>query len=305
VQKWLWSILFGVVNLGALLLFVISPHIPGWWLPRDVSTFGFEVDNLNYTIFGITGFFFVLCEALLVYCLWRYAAEPGRKAHYVHGNHRLEWFWTTVVAVVLLFVAFAQVSAWERIKYQSQMPGMPGQPPVDHLVTVSARQFEWRIRYPASEELTAMLAKRHKKTGDWDESEGRRWSEQAHSDDIQVVNDLHTWADARVRVYLQTRDVIHSFGLPNLRLMQDALPGKTIPVWFQVKPTEDNWDEEKNTWVDDPQKQWPIACKELCGWGHYKMQGRLMVHKDKASYDRWLKKAWEEQNRYTPDEAHR
>src|SRR5262249_38236431 len=150
--KW-WSILFGAVNLAALLLFVVSPFVHGWWLPKDVSTFGYEVDWLFYAILAVTGFFFILTEVIMVYCLWRYTTAPGRKAQYVHGNHRLEWFWTTVTAVILLFVAFSQVSAWERIKYQSQMPGMPGMDAIEHTVTVSARQFEWRIRYADTPEL--------------------------------------------------------------------------------------------------------------------------------------------------------
>jgi cytochrome c oxidase subunit 2 len=294
VQKW-WSVLFGAVNLGALLLFVVAAYYPGWWLPKDVSTFGYEVDDLFYWILGITGFFFVLTEVIMVYCMWRYTAVPGKKSQYVHGNHRLEWFWTTVTGVVLLFVAFSQVSAWERIKYQSQMPGMPGMDAIEHTVTVSARQFEWRIRYADTKELDNMLADKAKAA-----SVTRLWSEHPNADDIQVVNDLHTWAGARVRVYLMTRDVIHSLGLPNLRLMQDALPGKNIPVWFRVKPEEFNtvWDEDKQDWVD--KEIWPIACKELCGWGHYKMQGRLRVHKDKADYDRWLAAAKKEQDRSTP-----
>jgi cytochrome c oxidase subunit 2 len=306
VQKW-WSVLFGAVNLAALLLFVISPHIPGWWLPKDVSTFGYEVDFLYYAILYITGFFFVLTEAIMVYCMWRYTAVPGKKAQYVHGNHRLEWFWTTVTGVILLFVAFSQVSAWERIKYQSQMPGMPDRPAIDHFVTVSARQFEWRIRYPDTQERDTLLKDPARAA-----TVTRLWSEHPSADDIQVVNDLHVWAadppekpgdpprGGNVRVYLMTRDVIHSLGLPNLRLMQDALPGKNIPVWFQIKPGEFNtvWDEDKQDWVD--KENWPIACKELCGWGHYKMQGRLRVHKDKADYDKWLAKAKEEQDRHTP-----
>src|SRR5262249_2293986 len=146
------------------------------------------------------------------------------------------------------------------------MPGMPGQPNIDQVITVSARQFEWRMRYPTAAELDAML-KDPKQAA----MITRLWSEHPHSDDIHVVNDVHTWAGAHVRVYLQTRDVIHSFFLPNLRLKQDALPGKTIPVWFRVKPEEYNAELDPSTgeWVEMKDRNWPLACAELCGWGHY------------------------------------
>src|SRR5262249_20590202 len=109
-----------------------------------------------------------------------------------------------------------------------------------------------------------------------------------------LVNDLHTYVGAKVRVYLKTRDVLHSFFLPNLRLKQDAVPGKTIPVWFETTASNCEYNESKKDWV--VKENWPLACAELCGWGHYKMQGQLIVHKDKADYDRWLEEAAKKQN---------
>jgi cytochrome c oxidase subunit 2 len=290
VQKW-WSILFAVVNLAALGLFVIAPSM-GWWLPKDVSVdgFGSQVDWLFYLILAITGFFFVLTEAILVYNMWRFAAQPGRKSEYTHGNHTLEWVWTIIPAGILIFIAFAQVRAWEKIKYVSRMPDPT------HLVEVSARQFEWRVRYPKADSLKTLVES-------WKTAPqvAKAWDEQGYIDDVHVVNELHTWVGAKVRVYLKTRDVLHSFFLPNMRLKQDALPGKTIPVWFEAKEANIVWDADKKSWVnptgsDKPLEEWELACAELCGWGHYKMQGRLWVHKDRADYDEWLKQAEALQN---------
>jgi cytochrome c oxidase subunit 2 len=120
----------------------------------------------------------------------------------------------------------------------------------------------------------------------------QQWAEAAEADDVHVSNELHVWKGANVKVYLRTRDVIHSFGMPNLRLMQDILPGKTIPMWFQVTKanvisTDPNTGKIQET--DDPHDRWEIACKELCGGRHYAMRGRLYVHPDKEDYYRWLK----------------
>src|SRR5205814_174442 len=78
VQKF-WSILFGATMLGALLLFIVAFFVPGWWLPKDVSTFGHDIDVLFNLISWITGFFFVLTEAILVYAMYRFTSRPGRK----------------------------------------------------------------------------------------------------------------------------------------------------------------------------------------------------------------------------------
>ena len=209
----------------------------------------------------------------------------------IHNQHRLEMFWTLVPAAILLFIAFAQIGAWADIKYTKQMR------PPHHVIEVSARQFEWRMRYPNEETRKSMTATPD--TEEWSSKDAAKKAEDwghdstGYSTDFHTVNEVHTWAGASTRVYLKSRDVLHSFFLPNMRLKQDAVPGKVIPVWFRPDSQEFNgeWKNGKWEYAKDDQgnnKEWDLACAELCGWGHYKMQGRLFVHKNKKSYDQWL-----------------
>lgn len=279
-----WSIFFGVVLLATFLLCVAAAMpFTHWWLPKQVSSFGGSVDDLFYVILGFTGFFFVLTEAILVYAMWRYAYNPARKAVSVEGNHKLELAWTIVPAILLLYIAFAQVRTWEDIKYQSRMP----QPKL--VMQVTARQWEWRMRYPADLTLTGG------RTNDEAAQEAARrgWAEMPQFDDLRLPNEVHTWKDANVKIYLKTLDVIHSFFLPNMRLKQDALPGKTIPVWFSAKESNVSFDKDfdKTTgrWREPTAEQdWELTCAELCGGGHYRMRGRLYVHPDEGDFRRWL-----------------
>jgi cytochrome c oxidase subunit 2 len=64
-----------------------------------------------------------------------------------------------------------------------------------------------------------------------------------------------------VKITLHSRDVIHSFSVPAFRLKQDAMPGMAIPVWFEAEETG----------------EFDLVCMELCGWGHYKMAGKVRV----------------------------
>ena len=84
-----WSVLFGVVMLACLGLFVAAPFV-GWWLPMPVSQHAPRVDRLFYIILFITGFFFVLTEALLVIFMWLYAgngaSKPAQTSH-ADGEH--------------------------------------------------------------------------------------------------------------------------------------------------------------------------------------------------------------------------
>ena len=126
-------------------------------------------------------------------------------------------------------------------------------------VEVVARQFEWRLRYPGRD---GMLGTR---------------------DDLFLTNDLHLPVDEDVLVQLKSMDVLHSFFLPNLRIKQDAVPGMKIPVWFKAKETG----------------QFDIVCAELCGWGHYKMKGRVTIE-SRADFDRWLAKTYARQEATQP-----
>lgn len=292
-----WSVLFGVVMIACILAFLISPAM-GWWLPLNVSTFGPGVDKLFYLILAITAFFFVLTEAILVYNMYRFIAEPGstRKAPYVHGNHTLELFWTAIPAGILLLLAILQINVWAEIKYQNHFPKIDDK---TQQMDVSARQFEWRVRYPSPERMESWKA---------NVSLAKDFGKHMHADDVRVVNEVHTYKGQKVLVHLSTKDVLHSFYLPNLRLKQDAVPGKTIPVWFET--TQFNTIKVDDQWVDgynpNTKKQgdkdyiWELVCAELCGWGHYKMIGKLYVHEDEADFMDWLRSAQKANNQAAP-----
>jgi cytochrome c oxidase subunit 2 len=283
-----WSWFFGAVLFAILALCLVSPFV-GWWLPRYVSSFGDKVDYLFYVITGFTMFFFVLTEVILVWAMYKYAYRPGHKASYTSGNHKLEIAWAIIPAAILLFIAFAQIRAWEEIKYQTRFP------PPDQILQVSGRQWEWRIRYPKELKPAATSAS--------DTDPAHRWAESPAIDDLLVKNELHVIKGRNVKIYLKAEDVLHSFFLPNLRFKQDALPGRTIPIWFQVTEANTQWDEatQRCTEPKDPADAWEITCAELCGGRHYAMRGRLYVHPDNDDYEKWLHHARALQNSREPE----
>jgi cytochrome c oxidase subunit 2 len=133
-------------------------------------------------------------------------------------------------------------------------------PVIPPTVEVVARQFEWRLRYPG------------------------RDGELGTPDDLHLVNDLHLPVDEDVLIQLKSMDVLHSFFLPNLRIKQDAVPGMKIPVWFKGTATG----------------QFDLVCAELCGWGHYKMKGRLTLE-SRRDFDAWLERQYAAQEATRPE----
>jgi cytochrome c oxidase subunit II len=300
-----WGLLFGLVLLGAFVLTAVSPAF-GWWLPPSSASYSKDIDFLFYLILGVVAFFFVLTESLLVYNMLRFTHDPARKSQYIHGNHRLEMLWTVIPGVLLFGLAVWQINVWTHIKYPTslvqQFDAGRGE---DYLqMEVATRQWEYRVRYASPDRMAAWADKAKAK----DDFEHRL---PPRRDDVFTVNEVHTWKGQKTLVYLRTRDVGHSFFVPSMRVKQDALPGRTIPLWFE--PTEantkrvgDGWqdgvrEEAPGGWVDDSRYIWDLVCTQYCGSRHSLMRGKLYVHATKDDYLAWLKKAQEETGRTQPE----
>ena len=258
-----WSFLFALAALFCIGAFVYAPFAPDWWLPNNpsepyhtVSTFGREIDSLFIIILVITGVTFIGTQVALVWAAYRFVDEvdaqgrPVRPATYFHGSQRLEVIWTIIPAAILVFIALYQMGTWAAIKFRSSAPK------VQPLAEVTARQFQWVMRYPGAD--------------------GRLNT----PDDVHKVNDLHFVKGKTALIYLKSTDVLHSFFLPQMRIKQDAVPGLSIPVWFDC----------------DRAGQYDLACAELCGWGHYKMRGNVTVHETQSEFDDWMQRATQAQN---------
>ena len=300
-QKFWWPALFGGVLLAAFILTAVSPFV-GWWLPPASSSYAGQIDFLYYLILFVVAVFFVLTEALLVYNMFKFAHDPGRKADFIHGNHRLEMLWTVIPGVLLFGLAVWQINVWAKIKYPTSLvESFDAGKGEDYLqMEVATRQWEFRIRY-ASADRMASWADKTKARADFDHRLPPR------RDDVFAVNDVHTWKGQKTLVYLRTRDVGHSFFVPAMRVKQDALPGRTLPLWFE--PIESNTKREGDTWKDgyradgtfDKRYVWDLVCTQYCGTRHSLMKGKLYVHPTKEDYLAWLKTAQADSGRTQPE----
>ena len=217
------------------------------WFPENVSTFGGEIDSLFYLILYITGAWFLLTEGLILFFLIRYRRRASAKAAYIPGNTLRQAAWILVPCLIVLildlWIDFRGAAVWARIKGKV--------PASDLMIQVTGKQFNWEIVYPGPD--------------------GKFGTE----DDFQTENELHVPVGKVVRVVLKSKDVIHSFFLPHLRLKQDAVPGREIPAWFEATRPG----------------QFEIPCAELCGFGHSGMNGQLIVHTPEE-YEKWVKERW-------------
>lgn len=234
-----------------------APEGPGWWFNMNsASTLGKEIDDLFYLLTIIVTVVFLGTQLALVYVLWRYHEKRNEKSLFMHGSHALEVLWTIAPAGILLFISLYQMDVWGRYRMISTFNKEAMSQPI---AEVTARQFEWRIRYPHPSRKFENL----KAVEDW--------LAKPQKDDLHTVNDLHVPTGKPVLIHLRTQDVLHSFFIPDLRVKQDAVPGLVIPVWFDAIKSG----------------KYDLVCAELCGWGHYKMRGQISAENE-DDYKKYL-----------------
>ena len=133
---------------------------------------------------------------------------------------------------------------------------------------VVGEQFAWNIQYPGPD---GKFGRTDINRVSADNPLGLDRTDPNAKDDITSINQLYLPVNRPVLVHLSSKDVIHSFGVYELRVKQDAIPGMTMPVWFvPIRPGE-----------------YDIACSQLCGLGHFRMRGFVTVQSD-ADFRKWL-----------------
>jgi cytochrome c oxidase subunit 2 len=128
-------------------------------------------------------------------------------------------------------------------------------------VRVVAEQFAWNVHYPGADHI---FGKSDVSLVSSSNPLGLDVNDPHAKDDITTLNQLYLQVDRPVIVQISSKDVIHSFALPYMRVKQDAIPGMVVPVHFTATRTSG-------------EETWEIACAQLCGLGHYRMRGQYHV----------------------------
>lgn len=244
----------------------------GWGLPPDISTHGPQIDNIIHLLHWFMLLLFVGWGLFMAVALIKFRARPGHTANY-HGvkTHVSTYLEGMVAVVEVFFLAFLSIPIWEEVKASPPPPDK-----ADINLRVVGEQFAWNIHYPGPD---GKFGKTDVALVDADNPLGLDRKDPAAKDDITTINQLHFPVGKKVLISLTSKDVIHSFSLPVMRVKQDAIPGMTVPVWFEATDTG----------------QFEIGCAQLCGLGHYRMKGFFSV--DTAEqYEAWLKEQVEASN---------
>lgn len=211
------------------------------WLPPAASE---QRDRIDFTIWlatGISIFIFSVVVSLLVFSIVKFRAreDDDTDGPPIHGNTSLEIAWTAVPTLLVTTIAIAAAIVLTQ-------NGNAGSNPL--VVRVTAEQFAWQFEYANGPAKGVKVAA------------------------------LRLPLDRPVRFELRSKDVIHSFWVPQFGQKMDALP------YVDEFP-------HANEVVVTPNKAgtFPIICTELCGLGHALMRSQVTVMRQ-AAFDAWARK---------------
>lgn len=246
------------------------------WLPPNASEHGPQIDSALTWVHWLMGILFVGWLIFFVVALWRFRRSRNPKASYTGAQtNASSWLEGAVAVAEGILLIGVSIPLWaDRVAEF---------PPVAESVQVRVvgEQFAWNIHYPGPDGVFGKTA--IDKIDVQSNPLGLDRTDLAAQDDVTTVNQLHLPVGKPAVVYLSSKDVIHSFGLPEMRIKQDAVPGIVIPIWWKPTVTTAQMREK----LGKPEFVYEIACAQLCGLGHYRMRGFVTID-EPAEYQKWM-----------------
>jgi len=173
------------------------------------STYAGDIDGLITLIFVLVGVWFLVCEGVFFYLIFRFRAKDGVKAEYITGDEKHQKRWISIphalVLVCDVFIIVGAVQVWYNVKQHL--------PEEDLTVRVIGQQWAWTFVHPGEDEKIDT------------------------ADDIALVDELRLEVGRNYYYKLESKDVLHNFSVPSFRLKQDTIPGRVITGWFQPTKT--------------------------------------------------------------------
>jgi cytochrome c oxidase subunit 2 len=232
-------------------------------LPVQASTHAAEIDHMISLVHWLMLVLFVGWGIFFAYALFRFRRGAHPRASYEGAKGKIsKGIEIAIVVIEMVLLVFYAIPAWARRvnQFPSENEAV--------VVRVVAEQFAWNIHYPGRD---GKFGRTDIHLVSADNPLGLDRSDPAAKDDITTINQLNLPIDRPVLVHLSTKDVIHSFGLTEMRVKQDAIPGMSIPVWF----------------IPNRAGEYEIACSQLCGLGHFRMRGYITIQ-SAADYQNWM-----------------
>ena len=215
--------------------------------PVDISTNGHLIDSLFMLTTWLILFFFFFVCLGIFGFSYLYSKKRHKKPFYTHGTSRKHIAIVAGIGALVFIMVDMQITTISNRDFVNVFLNYPKDSDDIVRVEVLGQQWAWNFRYPGADGIFNT------------------------EDDIVTLNDLRLPANKKVVFQITSKDVIHALYFPNARLKVDAMPGRISRMWYELT-TPGLYD---------------IACAEMCGTFHYRMQAKLTVY-SQTDYDAWM-----------------
>jgi len=252
------AVVISLLVIGSLIFHFFSMEY-GWYFTPLASNWGMIDLTVDIT-FWVCGVVFVAVNMFTAYCVWRFRARPGNKAHYEPESAKLEIVLTVFTSIGVALMLTPGLFVWaDFVRVPEEATD----------VEVVGKQWNWSFRLPGRDNDLGDSDVRYMNV---DNPLGVDPADPAGQDDVIIAGPiLHLPKDQAVQTWLRSVDVLHNFTVPQFRVKMDLVPGLVTYQWF----------------IPTVPGTYEILCEELCGTGHFAMRGKVVVD-EQAAYDTWL-----------------
>jgi cytochrome c oxidase subunit 2 len=220
-------------NTGKLagILIGVAAAIGGFLMYRfnpflndAASVQGRYIDDLFGITLGIGTAVFILVQGLLLYSIIRFHRQEGDDAD-GPPIHGNTRLETVWTAVPAAVIVLIAILSYQTL-VAAERPA-----PDELVVEVTGLQYAWQFYYPEYDVTSS---------------------------------ELHLPVDRTALLKLRSKDVVHSFWVPEFRIKKDVMPDRVTET--RITPTEVG--------------VYPVVCAELCGAAHADMRAQAVVESD-------------------------
>lgn len=259
--------LFAVTIVVIAILSAIPILRHTWWMAEDISTHGAPIDAQISETMAEAGISFLISQFILGFFIWKFSGDrAGEKIkNFPGGAKAMVWAAFLLVGTEVLALGVFGVKAWANVYF---VPPAADAVPVQ----VQAGQFAFYFRYPGPDGTFGPI--HADKINEANQNfYGLDTDNDPDSKDDIVTAEMAVPVNREIHLLMHSKDVGHSFFVPELRIQQDFVPGLDLSVHFTATKVG----------------RYEIVCTQLCGLGHYNMKAYLSVM-SQDDYNAWLKK---------------
>lgn len=238
------------------------------------SEHGEQIDTMFYVTLVITTIVFIITHILLFGFSFQYRGSDTRKAYFYPHNNAIERLWTIIPAIALTVLVVFGFVTWRNIT------NVPKEEQDKALkIEVVGEQYKWNIRYSGFDNI---IGKRNFTMITPTNGLGIDFKDPKSWDD-KLAGEIVLPLNKSVRFAIGSKDMLHSFYIPDFRVQVNAVPG--MPTSFQFTPKYTT--QQMRDKLDNQAFDYILLCAKICGAGHYNMQAKVTVLSEEEY------KAWE------------